>query len=290
VNSRSLNVEWQEDKQLHKLFWPQASTWQPVMETLYQIARDFDREIVELEICGDLVDPRWYFARGILSDEVLSRCAHHIHSAIRRVHYASHVRDFRQKDLPSFGATQTRVIIYSWCQTKDGPRQQLSSLKEAAQSGSYYKFEKKWCALTPETLQIFQDASSGTPINCDPNMCDPVFPILVNAPIPPRAYVLNYISSAIQLAKNRRWRVQRLAKDRALAVVRQVFLDISDHNTDAMICGGVNEPTGAGAKFVHQIEVIFDLKLLADASVDAVKRARKINVQHLGYSLTPQQH
>jgi hypothetical protein len=100
---------------------------------------------------------------------------------------------------------------------------------------------------------------------------------MISAPIPSREFLRRILPEAIKMSAQKRGR-RVIDADVFLAVVRESFLMIVGDGNDRLRVAHLEVPNGAGADFVREIEEIFGLRLLDEASLHAVKRVRSLKL------------
>lgn len=224
------------------------------------------------------------FAQGIITIRILEEFCCQILFIMRRIIEAEETLEINQRDYRTRGRKERKLVI------ERNPRRHtpfawLKRLESAVGSGSDFRVEKAIIALGP-VGELYLARGLEAALQSGNLSRAPWGKFrgrsLGRAVLPAHA-ARAIVPFAMALAQRDLRNPDRRLKDFALAILRQLFMDISGGDRDELTVYGDSAPTGAGADFVREIEDIFGVELLSKASKHAVLRARKIDVLALGY-------
>ncbi len=155
---------------------------------------------------------------------------------------------------------------------------QLRRLQHALRFKSGYKFEKVYFGLSPKAWDClaigFKIAGSKGKFRGFTKVDEPSGHLLLRPML--NADLLALILPHAIAAAPKRGRPSVSHRDRAVAELLKIFVELTGRRYSGAKRGGFDEPKGDGADFVRELERIFRINLMPDGSTHAIERALRI--------------
>ena len=194
--------------------------------------------------------------------------------ALTRELYANIIR---QTDVENVDGVRQRKIEWSWQRQHVPVPKQLKALQRAVNSADLFKLEKAWFGLVPRAMVYlsvgFHCARKSGALRNYKGKSEEMSTLIARLRLAPGLLeiILPYAVRAAGLPGRRPVH----PRDEALALVLDIFNEISGLKTGSARLGGYDEPTGPGADFVRRIEKIFGVELMSKGSTHSIARAKK---------------
>ncbi len=283
-------IEW-DHSSWEQALWRPEDTFRRVLSLVDRLADEHGRRQIADQIVPTdhdfyvpfTVDADGQVAIGSVekSGRRAAEVAHRIHRAMRALAREEAARIMTQVDTPDESGRVQRRISVRWDRQTKSVARQLKVFEKAVRSRSPYKIETAWFALTPrahEYMSVGYESARRRGDLVDFRHEVEVPASIIPIPMLSRELLAVVLPYAVHAA-SRPGRRPVHPRDEAFAVVLGAFVEISGVSTGATRRGGINEPTGPGADFVHEIERIFGTRLMTAGSTHALRRARRRQVR-----------
>lgn len=170
-------------------------------------------------------------------------------------------------------------ITVAWQAYDAHTTKRLRSLLRAAERGTQARLELQWHQAPSATRYFIWRAAVAWP-SADRHAVFAQAAVpgkMISAPIPSREFLRAVLPEAIKMSARQRGR-RVVASDVFLGVVREMFLMLVGDGNDRLRVERLEVPNGVGADFVREIEAIFGIRLLDEASLHAVNRVRSLKL------------